>query len=163
MVIKNTALTWLVGIASISLLAAVAVYCFARSYPPEVLEPFKVGGIGLAAYPAIFGSAPSFFYTLALCLIIGAFASNRSTAILHCFLWIGLALFLELTQHSIFAGSFSIWLPRVLPESTWFLIGSYWTQGVFDPIDLATSLVGGLIALLLITHLPMEKKNAGSL
>lgn len=159
---RNTPLIWRLGIASLSLLAAVAVYCFARFYPPEVLEPFKVVGIGLAAYPAIFGSAPSFFYTLALCLIIAAYASNRSTAILHCFLWVGLSLFLELTQHSIFAGPFSIWFPRVLPESVWYLIGPYWTRGVFDPVDLVATFIGGLIAMSLIRNLTGKEENAGS-
>jgi hypothetical protein len=157
---KNTALIWLVSIASFSLLAAVSVYLFARFYPPEVLEPFQVAGTVLASYTGIFGSAPSFFYTLALCLIIGACASNHSTAILHSFLWIGLSLFLELTQHPTFAGFLSTWFPRVLPESTWELIEPYWTRGVFDPIDLVATLVGGLIAITLITHLPNEYRNA---
>ncbi len=157
---KHSQLTWLVSIASFSLLAAVAVYSFARFYPPEVLEPFQVVGTGLAAYTGIFGSAPSFFYTLALCLIIGACASSRSTAILHCFLWVGLSLFLELTQHSIFAGSFSLWSLRVLPESIWGLIGPYWTQGIFDPIDLIATLAGGLIAMVTVTYLPVEEHNA---
>ena len=125
---RNTPLTWKLGIASLSLLSAVAVYCFARFYPPEVLEPFQIAGTGLASYTGIFGSAPSFFYTLALCLIIGACTSNRSTAILHCFLWIGLSLGLELTQHPTFAGSLSTWLPRVFPESAWRLIGPYYTR-----------------------------------
>jgi len=159
---RNALLIWRLGIASLSLLAAVAVYSFARFYPPEVLEPFQVAGTGLASYTSIFGSAPSFFYTLALCLIIGACVPSRSTAKLHCFLWIGLALFLELTQHPEFAGSLSNWFPNVLPESTWELIGPYWTRGVFDPIDLIATLIGGLIALLLITHLPAEESNAGS-
>jgi len=159
---KNTALTWLVSIASFSLLAAVAVYSFARFYPPEVLEPFQVAGTGLAVYTGIFGSAPSFFYTLALCLIIGACASNRSSSKFHCFLWIGLSLCLELTQHSAFVESLSIWVQSVLPESVWGLIGPYWTRGVFDPIDLVATLIGGLIALLLVTHMPVEENNACS-
>ena len=159
---KNTPLTWRLGIASLSLLSAVAVYCFAGFYPPEVLEPFQVAGTGLASYTGIFGSAPSFFYTLALCLIIGTCASNRSTAILHSFLWIGLSLCLELTQHPTFAGSLSTWFPRALSESAWGLIGPYWTRGVFDPIDLVATLIDGLIAMFLVTYLPMEKNNACS-
>ena len=157
--VRNALLSWRLGVASLSLLAAIAVYCFARIYPPEILEPFQVADTGLPTYTGIFGSAPSLFYTLALCLIIGACVSSRSTARLHCYMWIGLALCLELTQHPTFAGSLSIWLPSILPESTWYLIGSYWTRGVFDPIDLVTTLIGGLIALILITHLPMEDKE----
>ena len=159
---RNTPLIWRLGISGFSLLAAVAVYCFARIYPPDVLEPFQIAGTGLASYTGIFGSAPSFFYTLALCLTIGACASNRSTAILHSFLWIGLSLCLELTQHPTFAGSLSNWLPRMLPESTWALIGPYWTRGVFDPIDLVATLLGGLTAMFLITRSPMEDNNADS-
>jgi hypothetical protein len=159
-VTRNKPLIFKLGIASLSLFAAVLVYSFARLYPLEALVPFQVFGTGIATYTGIFGSAPSFFYTLALCLIIGACTSNRSTAILHCFLWIGLSLGLELTQHTAFAGSLSNWFPGVLPESTWGLIGPYWTRGVFDPIDLIATLIVGLIALLLITHLPMEENNA---
>jgi hypothetical protein len=158
-VTRNKPLIFKLGIASLSLLAAVLVYSFTRIYPPELLTSIQATHSGLAAQTGLFGSAPSFFYTLALCLIIGACVSNRSTVILHCFLWIGLSLSLELTQHTAFAGSLSNWFPRILPESTWELIGPYWTRGVFDPIDLVATLIGGLIAMLLITHLPMEDKE----
>ena len=160
--VKNALLSWRLGIASLSLLAAVAVYCFARIYPPEAFEPFQVTGTDLATYTGIFGSAPSFFYTLALGMLIGVCASNRSTAILHCLLWIGLSLCMELTQHTIFSESLLTWFPSVLTESTWRFIGSYWAQGIFDPIDLVATLIGGLIALLLIIYLPMEENNASS-
>lgn len=68
---RNTLLIWRLGIASLSLLTAIAVYRFTRFYPPEVLEPFQVAGTDLATYTGTFGSAP-FIYTLALFLIIGA-------------------------------------------------------------------------------------------
>jgi hypothetical protein len=161
-VTRNKPLIFKLGVASLSLFAAVLVYSFTRIYPPELLASIQAIHPGLAAQTGIFGSAPSFFYTLGLGLFIGACASNRSTAKLHCSLWIGLSLCLELTQHTAFAGSLSNWFPSVLPESIWGLIGPYWTRGVFDPIDLIATLIGGLIALLLITHLPMEENNAGS-
>jgi hypothetical protein len=33
-------LVWRIGIASMALLAAIAVYCLARLFPPELLAPF---------------------------------------------------------------------------------------------------------------------------
>ncbi|MCP4263495.1 MAG: hypothetical protein GY774_39200 [Planctomycetes bacterium] len=50
----------------------------------------------------------------------------------------------------------------MLPESTWGLIGPYWTRGVFDPIDLVATLIGGLTAMFLITRSPMEDNCYGS-
>jgi hypothetical protein len=158
-VTRNKPLIFKLGIASLSLLAATLVYSFTRIYPPEILASIQATHLGLAAQTGLFGSAPSFFYTLALFLIIGACVSNSSTAKFHCSLWIGLSLGLELTQYPAFADSLSIWFPRILPGSTWELIGPYWTRGVFDPIDLVATLIGGLIAMLLITHLPMEDKE----
>lgn len=156
---RNAPVIWKLGIASFSLLAAVAVYCFARFYPPEVLESFQVAGTGLATYTGIFGSAPSFFYTLAVVLLIGVCASNHSIARFHCFIWIGLALCLELSQHPIIAESVSDWISTNFPDSIWSLIGPYWSRGVFDPLDLLATLVGGGIALYLLTRLPLEKVN----
>ena len=147
------------GIACFSLLAAVAVYLIARIYPPEILKPFQAINTDLASQVSIFGSAPSFFYTLALGLVIGVCASSRSSARFHCLMWIGLCLALELTQYPGLSVTFTIWLSDVLPAAGWNLIGPYWTRGVFDPIDLITTLIGGLIALILITHLPMEDKE----
>ena len=159
---KNAPMALVFGIASLSLLAAIAVYSFARFHPPELLEYFQATNPILAAHTALFGSAPSFFYTLALGLFIGACASTSINARVHCLVWIGLALCLELAQHPIVAEYLTTWLAAILSESTWRLIGPYWTRGVFDPIDLIATLFGGLIALLLITHLPMEENNAGS-
>ena len=160
--VRNALLSWRLGIASLSLLAAIAVYYFARIYPPDVLEPFHVTGTDLEAYTGIFGSAPSFFYTLALGLIIGVCASNRSSARFHCLMWIGLCLALELTQHPSLSVIFSIWLSGVLPAAGWSLIGPYWIRGVFDPLDLFATLVGGNIALVLLSYLPTENIDAST-
>jgi hypothetical protein len=156
---RNALLIWRLGIVSLSLLAAIAVYGFARLYPPEVLQPLQVTGTDLATYTGIFGSAPSFFYTLALGLLIGVCASNHSIARLHCFIWIGLALFLELSQHPIIAESVSDWIKINFSDSIWTLIGPYWSRGVFDPLDLFATLMGGGVALYLLTRLPLEKRN----
>ena len=138
------------------------MYSFTRIYPPELLVSIQATHPGLAAQTGLFGSAPSFFYTLALGLFIGASASTLTNARIHCLVWIGLAMCLELTQPPIVAEHLSTWLAAILPESTWGLIGPYWMRGVFDPIDLIATLFGGLIALFLITRLPMEDNNAGS-
>ena len=161
--VRNALLRWRLGIAGLSLLAAIAVYCFSRIYPPEVLKPFRVSGIDLATYTGIFGSAPSFFYTLAVGLVIGVCASTRFSARLHCLLWIGLALFLELSQHSIIAQTVSDWIRINFPDSIWTLIGPYWSRGVFDPLDLLATLMSGVIALFLLTHLPLESDNVRDL
>jgi len=157
---KNTALIWLVGIASFSLLAAVAVYLYARIYPPEILASFPLTDPGLATHVAIFGSAPSFFYILALGLLIGACASTLTNARVHCLVWIGLAICLELTQHPIVTEDLSTWLAAILSESSWELIGPYWARGVFDQLDLVATLIGGFVALALQSYLPREINDA---
>ena len=157
--IRNTPLTRRLGVACVSLLTAIAVYCFARVNPPKFLEPFQSVNTDLATHSAIFGSAPSFFYTLALGLAIGACASSALRARLHCLIWIGFVLFLELTQHSIIAESFSSWLKTNLAESVRSLFVPYWTIGSFDPFDLLATFVGGIIALALLIHLPKENSD----
>ena len=153
---RNKPLIFKLGVASLSLLAAVLVYSFTRIYPPELLVSIQATHPGLAAQTGIFGSAPSFFYTLALGLFIGACASTLTNARVHCLVWIGLAICLELTQHPIVSEYFSTWLAPILSESSWELIGSYWTRGAFDQLDLVATLIGGIIALALLTYLPRE-------
>lgn len=74
--------------------------------------------------------------------------------------WIGLALCLELTQYSIIAGTLSSWLAAVLPELFWEFFGPYWIRGAFDSLDLIATLIGGTIALVLITSLSGEGNDA---
>lgn len=156
---RNVLLIWRLGIASLSLLAAIAVYCFARFYPPEILEPFRVTGTDFATYTGIFGSAPSFFYTLATGLFIGLCASTHRSGQVHCLMWVCLVLILESTQHPVIAGLFVIWLPDALPVSVWEIIGPYWLRGVFDYRDLFASLGGGIVALITFTYFSMERTN----
>ena len=157
---RNAPLIWRLCIASLSLLAAVAVYSFARIYPPEILTPIQTVNTELAAQTAAFGSAPSFFYTLALGLFIGACASTLTNARVHCLVWIGLAICLELTQHPIVAENLSTWLAAILSESSWELIGTYWARGVFDQLDLVATLIGGFVALALLSYSPREINDA---
>jgi hypothetical protein len=147
----NAALSWRLGTASLALLAAVAVYCFVRLNPPALLQPFQVTHALPQMGSSLFGSAPSFLYTLAFGLFIGSGAATLSRARLHCLLWITLALVLELSQASIIARPLAAWLTQILPGTAWELVGPYWLHGVFDPFDLLATLAGGALALKLLT------------
>lgn len=157
---RNTPLVLRFGIVVFSLMTAIAVYLFARIYPPEILAPFQLTDPGLARHFAIFGSAPSFFYTLALGLLIGACAPTLASARVHCLAWVGLAFCLELSQYPGIAKPISTSLYNILSEPIWDLIGPYWSRGVFDPLDLLATLIGGSIALILLGHLPKESTDA---
>jgi len=154
----NKSLFWRLGVAGLALLMALAVYIFARLYPPALLEPFQMTSALLANHPGLFGSAPSLFYTLSIGLLIAACASSPAGARAHCLVWVGLVLCLEVAQVSVIAGPVSTWFAKILPAAAWKLIVPYWTRGVFDWFDLLAALAGGAIALLLLTRLPMEKK-----
>jgi hypothetical protein len=147
------------GIASLALFLAIAVYCFARIYPPELLASFQATHPKFAAQTGLFGSAPSFFYTLAIGMLVGASALALSDVRRHCLVWIAVACCLELSQHSFVAEPLASWLAGSLSESTWELIGPYWGRGVFDPLDLLASVLGGSIALLMLTYLSKEYDN----
>ena len=157
--IRSPPLVWRLGVASLSLLAAVAVYLFARIYPPEILMLSQNPNGNLATHAEIFGSAPSFFYTLALGLFIGASAQTTRNARLHCLVWIGLALGLEISQHPSITEPLSTWFSSFLSEFIWDLVGPYWIRGVFDPLDLLATLAGGIIAFVLLGKLPMKCTN----
>ena len=143
-----------------SLVAAIAVYLVARINPPVLLEPFQVSDPGLKAHAAILGNAPSFFYTLALGLLIGACAPTVARARVHCLIWVGITLGLELTQYRAIAEPVSTWLHNILSGPTWELVGPYWMHGIFDPLDLVATLIGGSIAFILLGHLSKKSTDA---
>jgi hypothetical protein len=150
---------WKIGTAIFALSMAVAVYLFTRLNPPAPLEPFQVTNSLLGAHSDIFGSAPSLFYTLSIGLLIGAFAATSANGRLHCLVWIGLALCLEISQASIIAKPLASRLSETFPLSISELVGPYWAHGVFDPIDLLATVMGGAIALAVLTYLPREVKD----
>ncbi len=152
-------MTWRLGLASLSLMAAVAVYLFLRMNPPALLEPFQVANALAGAQTDLFGSAPSLLYTLSIGLLIGTCISTQSSARLHCLLWIALALILEISQAAVFATSIVAWLAEILPDSVWELVRPYWARGVFDWLDLLAVSIGGAIALAVLTYLPREKSR----
>ena len=155
--IRSTALIWIVSAANSSLLAAVASYRFVRNNPPEIFAPRTATNSIIAPYTNVFVSTLSSSCTLALGLIIGVCASIRSSANLHCLMWTGLALCLDLSRHRINTEPVSTWIGNNLPGSIWTLSGSYWSRGVFHPMDLLTTVMGGSIAFHLLTHLSSEK------
>ena len=75
------AFTWRVWLICLSMAAAIAVYCFARFNPPVLLETFQATYPALASQTHLFGSAPSFLYTLSIALLVGACATTRSTGL----------------------------------------------------------------------------------
>jgi hypothetical protein len=155
MVCKKT-LFWRFGIAGTALLAAVAVYCLARIYPPELLTPFQSTIPILAGQAGLFGSAPSFLYIFAIGLVVSSCASTPASARTHCLIWLGLALLLEISQHPVIAEPLVSWLADTLFVSTWEIFGPYWKQGVFDPLDIMATVAGGLAALSILPHLSTE-------
>lgn len=153
---------WKLGIAGTALLLAIAVYCLARIYPPDLLSPFQSTAPKLAEQTALFGSAPSFFYTLAICLIFSTCAVTRSSAILHCITWLGLALLLEISQHQLLAQPLTLWLMDTQYASVREMIGPYWERGVFDPLDLIATIAGALAALTVLACFPTVPKDESS-
>ena len=150
---------WLPILSGLSLSLAIAVYCLARSYPPEIFSPFLATRNELIAFSGVFGSAPSFLYTLALGLVIGSCVASRS-ARFHCLAWTGLCMLLEVSQHPDLATRILPWLGEWLSASSLQLISPYWARGIYDTNDLLATLAGGLLATILIAHTRVESGNA---
>jgi len=149
-------LFWRLAIASTALLAAVAVYCLARVYPPQLLTPLQSTIPILAGQAGLFGSAPSFLYIFAIGLIVSSCASTPASARTHCLIWLGLALLLEISQHPAIAQPLVLWFADTLSVSAWEFIEAYWNQGVFDPLDMIATVAGGLAALIILHCLSTE-------
>lgn len=153
MKLRTTSL-WKSGIATTALLAAIAVYCLARLHPPQLLTAFQATEPFLSEQTSLFGSAPSLLYTFAIGLFIGNCATSRTAARLHCSIWLGIALLLEISQHSMIAKPLASWLAAAEFAPIREFIGSYWIHGVFDPRDIVATIGGGLAALTLLAWLP---------
>jgi hypothetical protein len=147
------------GVACLALLLAVAVYAFARPSSPALLAALHSRNDWLAGYNPYLGSAPALFYTLALGILIGVCALTRDAARRHCLIWIALAACLEATQAPAVADRLVAWFAPVFPEAVWGLVGPYWQHGVFDPLDLLATFVGGAIALLILSRFSPEQKH----
>ena len=156
----NKSSIFIFALAGLSLLAALLVYSLARVHPPAILASIQATQSGLAAQTGLFGSAPSFFYTLALGLVVGLCAATRSSRRLHCLSWLGLVLVLESTQYPLIATVVVDRLPGLIPAWAWDVVGPYWLRGVFDVQDLLASLAGGLLALAALTLLSRKPADA---
>lgn len=143
--------------AGISMMIAIGVYVFARTNPPCIFEPFNTTNSLSTDLTWLFGSAPSLFYTLSIGLLLGACTATRFSAVLHCLLWICLALILEVSQQAEIAGLFFGSPLGLDSNSVWGVARHYWSRGVFDPIDLVATIVGGLLALGLLSYSPTRK------
>ena len=147
---ENAATAWKLALAAVALLAGTAVYVLLRQQPPALLEPFSIPVDFRFGHPAIAGSAPSLVHTFAICLLIGACAATLSGGLRHCLLWVALAVGFEFSQLQAVAGEVTGWLDTVLPEALFIRVAPYWSSGVFDPLDIAATLAGGAIAMLLL-------------
>ena len=153
-------LLWKLGIAGLSLLCAIAVYGLVRPHPPVLFESLSANLSYPPTLTAIFGSAPSFFYTLAVGLLLGVCAGSMRSAKWHCLLWVSIVLAFEVLQLPSLSVKLAQWLQLLLPERAWHYFGAYWTHGSFDPLDMLAALAGGLIALFLLLRLQDGKRDA---
>lgn len=152
---------WRLGIAASSLVLALAVYVFAREYPPAFVAPMQATNPLLLEHGRLFDSAPSLFYTLAIGLLLGVTSADHGRGQLHCLIWTGIALMLELTQIPHIAGTF-VAVSENLPRFVANLITPYWAIGTFDLADLLATLLGGMTALGILRFIPTEKKDAST-
>lgn len=159
--IKVNSPYWRLGIAASSLALALAVYVFAREYPPAIVAPIQAPNPLLLEHGRLFGSAPSLFYTLAIGLLLGVTSADHGRGQLHCLIWTGIALMLELTQIPHIAST-CVALSENLPRFVADLITPYWAKGTFDLADLLATLLGGMTALGILRFIPTENKDAST-
>jgi hypothetical protein len=139
---RYAARCWAIGVVVISVAAAIAVYVLARVMPPAILEPFRPTNQLLAIPMWLSGSAPAFFYTLAIGLLIALVAAPAS-ARRHCVIWIAIALGFECLQLPQLSQLLSVSLAAAVPAPVWDLTASYWVSGTFDIRDLAATAAAG--------------------
>jgi len=139
------------GIAGLSLLSAISVYLFLRLDSPALLQPFRSGLQWSMPGDGLSSCLPSFFYTLSIGILLGIVAKNLSGARLHCLIWIGIALVLELTQHAPIAAWIAGFVADYAPWPLQQVATPYWHRGVFDPLDLVATIAGGMLAMTLVS------------
>lgn len=140
--------------ASLALLAGVMVYVSARApgsawFLPaswSMALPWPERLLPLA------GNLPSFFHTLGFCLLLSLSAgAGRQGAAWLCGTWFVVEAAFETGQHP----AVSPWLVAHLPawmDQVWLLerSRSYFSAGVFDPLDMVAAAAGAVAALLLL-------------
>ncbi len=148
------------AVASLALTVAVAVYVLARSQPPAIFEPIHLVPASPSGLEWLTDSAPSLLYVLSIGIFLGSFASTASSARWHCLTWIGIALALEVAQADQVAATLTTWLAPNLPNPAWNLVGPYLERGVFDPLDLFATLVGGSLALAILSWTSSARRSS---
>jgi hypothetical protein len=150
-------------LGALFLAMGLAVYVQDRYPIYDFLSSLRALGGTLLQGDSFFGSwaafAPSFCHVTALCLVTGALVrQEKSRFLMVCLSWISIDVFFELLQA----------LPlkqHALPATS--LAGSpffsnaihYFSNGTFDPLDLAAVLFGGTTAYLMLLWTCSVKKE----
>lgn len=150
-------------IALLSLLLGVLVYSTARAPGTTGFLPaaWNVAIPWPHSILALTGSLPTFFHTLAFCLLLSliAGAGLRATRWV-CTIWLMIETAFEVGQYHLF----SSWIAKHLSSwfaSTWLQdhIGPYFITGVFDPFDLIAAAAGAILALTLVALMTPKRRH----
>lgn len=153
----------LLKLAIACLAVGASVYLFVRPAPvafvPAALHLPLLANSWIAA---ISGSLPAAAHVLALSLLTAMLldANARATTIAAA-TWTAIDVAFEVGQHASVAPVLLTLLPTS-PDSFGLLAGlrAYFSTGVFDPLDIAGALAGGVIAWRLIARSNEETYHA---
>ena len=156
---QSAAIDWRqVALGSLALGLGIVLYLVDRPasetyFVPESLSLFSHGS-------TVFGSLgqhmPTFLHVFAFCLLSsGILDCNKRCALLVCGFWLCLDGLFEIAQHDAIAERLVPWVPdwfNGIPilENT----ANYFSRGHFDPLDLASIVLGSMLAYLTISLLP---------
>ena len=143
--------------ASIAMFTALITYLLIRVSPPELLAPFSISIPPPTGSLFFWGWAPSFFYTLSLCLLLACVLQNSKLAARHCVIWTFLSVIFEISQYPLLATPISKALESNLLETSWIVFAPYWTNGTFDPLDILATITGGGLGFTTIRYLQRRK------
>ncbi len=142
-----------VAAAGLALGLGASVYLVAREAGSSSLP----GGLGLDPWPSLTGAVPALTFTLGFTLLAAA-AWGPSRASLACSAgaWLAVSWAFELLQHPRVAMAL---LPHPAGPHTdtpfagvTSILARHAHLGTFDPLDLAASAAGGVLALVVGTH-----------
>jgi hypothetical protein len=104
---------------------------------------------------------PTLVHTFAFCVLLAAiWASAKQVAVNVCVALIAFELLLELGQHDLFTRSIETILPvDSIDSQVLALVPRYFTNGTFDPLDVLSILVGGLLAIV-VTRFSFRKDRS---
>lgn len=152
---RASAINWpQVATGGALLCIGVALYALARETPAWFLPTGLHANLLPAALSRLAGSIPTFAHTAALSLLTASIiGSSPGRAVAACAAWTMTNLLFELGQHA----SVRVWLVARLPrwfDHTWLLdqTRSYFLNGSFDYQDIFAAVLGGAVALLVISR-----------